>query len=87
MGKKIAVLIGNNYIGTQYRLYGCQNDVIKYRELLINNFGYKNEDIKMLLDLNGYEYPTKANIIKYMECSTSGVITVEKIIYKVSRRV
>jgi hypothetical protein len=67
MKKKIAVLIGNNYIGTQYRLYGCQNDVIKYRKILINNFEYKNEDIKMLLDLNGYEYPTKTNIIKYMD--------------------
>lgn len=67
MGRKIAVLIGNNYNGTQYRLYGCQNDVIKYKQVLLNNFGYKNEDIKMLLDLDGYEYPTKANIIKYMD--------------------
>ena len=67
MGKKIAVLIGSNYIGTQYRLYGCQNDVIKYKTVLINNFGYKNEDIKMLIDLTGYEYPTKANILKYMD--------------------
>jgi hypothetical protein len=67
MGKKIALLIGNNYIGTQYQLYGCQNDVIKYKTVLINNFGYVNEDIKLLMDLNGYEYPTKANIIKYMD--------------------
>ena len=67
MGRKIAVLIGNNYNGTQYRLYGCQNDVIKYKQVLLNNFGYKNEDIKILLDLDGYEYPTKANIIKYMD--------------------
>lgn len=67
MGKKIALLIGNNYIGTQYTLYGCQNDVIKYRQVLINNFGYKNEDIKILMDLSGYSYPTKANIIKYMD--------------------
>ena len=67
MGKKIAVLIGCNYIGSQYRLYGCQNDVIKYKILLIEKFGYKNEDIVMLMDLNGYQYPTKANIIKYME--------------------
>jgi hypothetical protein len=67
MGKKIAVLIGNNYIGTKYRLYGCQNDVIKYKTVLINNFGYANEDIKMLMDLDGYEYPTKANILKQMD--------------------
>jgi hypothetical protein len=67
MGKKIAVLIGSNYIGTKYRLYGCQNDVIKYKTVLINNFGYKNEDIKMLMDLNGYEFPTKANILKNMD--------------------
>ena len=34
MGKKIAVLIGNNYTGTQYKLFGCQNDVLKYRLVL-----------------------------------------------------
>ena len=67
MGKKIAVLIGINYIGTPYRLYGCHNDVIKYKAVLIKNFGYKSEDIKMLIDLAGYEFPTKANIIKYMD--------------------
>lgn len=66
MGKKIAVLIGINYIGTRYQLNGCQNDVIKYKNILVNNFGYKNEDIKMLLDLKGYEYPTASNIVKYM---------------------
>ena len=66
MGKKIAVLIGINYVGTPNNLFGCHNDVLKYRLVLINNFGYKDEDIKMLLDLNDYEYPTKNNIIKYM---------------------
>jgi hypothetical protein len=66
MGKKIALLIGINYVGTPYNLSGCHNDVLKYKSILINNFGYKNEDIKMLLDLKDYEYPTKENIIKYM---------------------
>ena len=66
MGKKIALLIGINYVGTPNNLFGCHNDVLKYRLVLINNFGYKDEDIKMLLDLNDYEFPTKNNIIKYM---------------------
>ncbi len=67
MGKKIALLIGINYVGTPYNLFGCHNDVLKYRTILINNFGYQNEDIKMLLDLKDYEFPTNQNIIKYME--------------------
>jgi hypothetical protein len=64
--KKIALLIGNNYTNSNYKLFGCQNDIIKYKQILLNKFGYKEENIKMLMDLTGYEYPTGSNIIKYM---------------------
>ncbi len=66
MSKKIAVLIGNNYTQTDFKLFGCQNDVIKYRDILIKKFNYKPENIVMLMDKAGYEYPTYSNIIKYM---------------------
>ncbi len=66
-GKKIALLIGNNYTGTQYKLNGCQNDIIKFKPILINKFGYLQSDIKVLMDTNGFEYPTGANITKYFD--------------------
>ena len=61
-----ALLIGCNYTGTQNELYGCQNDVIKYLPILTDAFGYKPENIITLMDKAGYEYPTFANITKYM---------------------
>lgn len=64
--KKIALLVGINYINKTNRLYGCHNDIIDWNKILIDVFDYKQEDIKILLDLEGYEYPTKQNIIKYM---------------------
>lgn len=63
---RYAVLIGCNYNGTSNQLYGCQNDVIKYKPILINNYGYKSENIIMLMDTDGYEFPTLDNIVKYM---------------------
>lgn len=66
MGKKIAVLVGINYIGTKNELFGCQNDIINFKSVLINNLGYKEKDIKMLMDMKDYEYPTKKNILNSM---------------------
>ncbi len=62
-GKKIALLIGINYIGTSAELRGCQNDVIKMREVLINYYGYKKENITLLIDSPGFTQPTASNII------------------------
>ncbi len=62
-GKKIALLIGINYTGSSVQLAGCQNDVIKMKDVLINNYGYKNENIIMLIDRPGYIQPTTSNII------------------------
>jgi hypothetical protein len=63
VNKKIALLIGINYIGTESQLYGCQNDVIKMKDVLINNYGYKEENIIMLIDKPEYIQPTASNII------------------------
>ena len=63
VNKKIALLIGINYIGTESQLYGCQNDVIKMKDVLINNYGYKEENITMLIDKPEYIQPTASNII------------------------
>jgi len=61
--KKIAILIGINYIGSQVQLAGCQNDVIKMKDVLMKNYGYKNENIYMLVDRPEFIQPTASNII------------------------
>ena len=58
--KKRAVLIGINYRGTSAELGGCINDVENMRRVLINNYGYKDDDILMLTD-NGQRIGTKFN--------------------------
>jgi metacaspase-1 len=56
---KRALLIGINYIGTQYELNGCINDVDTIKNK-ISNSGFK--DINILTDLT-VKKPTKENIL------------------------
>jgi hypothetical protein len=61
---KRALLVGINYPGTVNALYGCVNDQLKYKELLLNN-GYKEENILFLSDdYKGSHRPTFENIAK-----------------------
>lgn len=64
--RKIALLIGINYMGSPDQLMGCQNDVIKMKDVLMNIYKYKNENIIMLVDKDGYIPPTKSNIISQL---------------------
>lgn len=59
---KRALLIGINYIGTQYQLNGCINDVVNMKRLLTHYFNYKDENIILLTDDTDIK-PTKKNII------------------------
>ncbi|CAI8587452.1 unnamed protein product [Vicia faba] len=62
MAKK-AVLIGCNYPGTKAELNGCVNDVRRMHECLIQNYGFLDEDITVLIDTDGsYIQPTGKNI-------------------------
>lgn len=61
MSKK-ALLVGINYTGTNSELAGCINDVQGMKELLIKNYGYKENDIVMLTD-NTTLKPTRKNIL------------------------
>lgn len=60
---KYALLIGINYIGTSAQLGGCQNDVLKMKEVIKTHYGYKEENITLLMDKSGYILPTASNII------------------------
>lgn len=63
VGKKIALLIGINYTGTSVQLNGCQNDVIKIKDVIKSNYNYLESNINMLIDRQGFIQPTASNII------------------------
>ena len=62
-----ALIIGCNYSGTNYRLYGCINDCMLVQNMLINNYGYKSENIFFMRDdiyqASNSLYPSRNNII------------------------
>lgn len=61
MAKK-ALLIGINYINSPNQLYGCINDVINMRNMLIDAYGYDSNNITVLREYTN-NLPTRANII------------------------
>jgi len=60
---KRALLVGINYRGSQCELGGCINDVLTVKDLLVNKYGYKDENIVLLTDDTEYK-PTNKNIIE-----------------------
>ncbi|CAP59680.1 uncharacterized protein PODANS_1_690, partial [Podospora anserina S mat+] len=67
-GKRRALLIGINYFGQEGELRGCINDTKNLSQYLIENHGYKREDMVILTDdqTNPVMQPTKQNIINAM---------------------
>lgn len=57
---KKACLVGINYTGTTNELRGCVNDVYIIRDLLVSQYKYKLEDIKVLTD----QHATRENILR-----------------------
>ncbi|KXX76799.1 Metacaspase-1A [Madurella mycetomatis] len=68
-GKRRALLIGINYFGQKGELRGCINDTKNVSAFLIENYGYKREDMVILTDdqQNPIMRPTKENIIRAMQ--------------------
>ena len=67
---KFALLIGINYKGIEdSELTGCIDDVIRMRDMLINELGYQSQNITILRDDtdNRDLYPTRKNIMRKME--------------------
>ncbi|KAL2133272.1 hypothetical protein VTI74DRAFT_2615 [Chaetomium olivicolor] len=73
-GKRKALLIGINYFGQEGELRGCINDVKNVSAFLIENYGYKREDMVILTDdqSNPVMQPTKENIIRAMKWLVTG---------------
>ncbi|KAK3322875.1 Metacaspase-1A [Apodospora peruviana] len=67
-GRKKALLIGINYFGQRGQLRGCINDVRNMSTYLVENFGYKRDDMVILTDdqQNPMSQPTKQNILRGM---------------------
>lgn len=59
---KIALMIGINYTSTSNELKGCQNDIIKFTDILLYKYGYDKQNIVTLMDRTGYTLPNKKNI-------------------------
>ena len=65
--KKAALLIGINYKGTNAELQGCENDIKNTKNMLINKYGFKENDIVVLMESSGMgNQPTRANILRYV---------------------
>jgi len=63
---KKALFIGINYFNTSSELYGCIDDVVNMRNLLVDAFGFSLADILVLRDdtTNPALIPNKKNILK-----------------------
>ncbi|KAL3737471.1 hypothetical protein ACJRO7_026268 [Eucalyptus globulus] len=58
-----AVLIGCNYPGTKAELKGCINDVKRMHRCLVERYGFSEDDITLLIDVDdSYVQPTGKNI-------------------------
>ena len=67
--KKYALLIGINYINTNYKLNGCINDMNNLKKMLLNK-KYSNQNIKLLSDITETK-ATKNNILKQLKVMLS----------------
>lgn len=73
-GTKKALLIGINYFGTSAELGGCINDVHKWKELLVNTYGFDTNDMVILTDDQGdpMKKPTLSSIRSGMRWLVAG---------------
>jgi metacaspase-1 len=65
-GVKRALLIGINYIGSDYKLNGCIQDIHNMKDLIINKFGYHTDNITILSD-DQHNKPTKSHILENVQ--------------------
>ncbi|CAG8811668.1 17589_t:CDS:2, partial [Gigaspora margarita] len=68
-GRKRALLIGINYIGSPYELNGCINDVKNIKKFLLDHCKFKESEITVLTDEydDPSKLPTKEHILKEMK--------------------
>lgn len=64
-----ALLIGINYIGTDYELRGCINDVINMKNYLKTSYGFQDSEIRVMTELSedSSRQPTKENMLREID--------------------
>lgn len=72
-GKRKALLIGINYVGSKAELKGCWNDVANIRKFIMGS-GFRAEDMVVLTDQtsNPRGRPTRANMTAAMHWLVKG---------------
>ena len=66
--RKLALIMGLNYEGSNYELGGCQNDADNLRQLLPEYFRYNSDDITIMTDKSiGRLWPSRENILGQLE--------------------
>ncbi len=72
--RKLALIMGLNYIGSNYELGGCLNDAINLKSLLPEYFSYEENNICLMTDNeSGEYYPTRENILAQLESLVSRI--------------
>jgi len=75
-GNKKALLVGINYIGQQYQLSGCINDVHCIKEVITTKFGFIDSPDKMVVltddQKDPLKKPTRKNMINAMKWLVQG---------------
>ncbi|ORX88438.1 hypothetical protein K493DRAFT_341283 [Basidiobolus meristosporus CBS 931.73] len=73
-GRRKALLIGINYFGTSAELRGCINDVNNIKKFLMQQYGFRTEDMVVLTDdqKDPRFQPTRANITSGMYWLVNG---------------
>lgn len=88
IGRKRALLIGINYIGTSSKLNGCINDVHNMRDFLCQQYGFQNtrDTMVVLTDDNpDNDYkPTRINILNGMRWLVNGVQPGDSLVFHFS---
>ncbi|KAH3681573.1 hypothetical protein WICPIJ_007447 [Wickerhamomyces pijperi] len=85
-GKKKALLIGINYIGTSNQLRGCINDAHAMKAFLIDRYGYKEEDMVVLTDdqRQMVKVPTRENILRACQWLVSDAAPNDSLVFHYS---
>ena len=61
-GRRRALLIGINYVGQQGALTACHNDVYNICEFLTEVYGFREDEMLILMDDGQHHPPTRRNI-------------------------
>jgi hypothetical protein len=82
---KKAVLVGINYFSVpSARLNGCINDIQKMKSVLIQKYGYLEQNIILLSDNNSRRMPTLQNIVICIQALVASSANCEEIFFHYS---